>query len=292
MAEADPEPGKGRRPVSDAVRERLSVRRALEGQLLSLVNLLGRPLLDLEGTHIAKVDDVVVRWERNSAYPRVVAVLARVGKGYAVVAADDITISQTGVQLRSDRQVVARPVRQKGDVALARDVLDRQLVDLAGVEVRRANDIYLFDSPNGWELAGVDVASRSFLRRLGPRRRTCPPPIRAIDWADLQSFVPRFTDEALPNEPGPADAAGEVGGAVKLGVPARDVKKLRAKDVASLLAELGRGQQAQVAALAPESAAAEALRQLDPAQRDALLAELNEDDRRRLERLLNGEATP
>ncbi len=187
MAEADRERVKRRRPVGDAVRERLSVRHALEGQLVSLVNLLGRPLNDVEETRVGKVDDVVARWERNSAYPRVVAILARVGRGHAVVAADDITISQTGVQLRSDRQVVARPVRQKGDVALARDVLDHQLVDLAGVEVVRANDIYLFDGPNGWELTGVDVAVRAFLRRLGPRRRTCPPPVRAIDWAELRS---------------------------------------------------------------------------------------------------------
>jgi hypothetical protein len=292
MAEGDGEPIKGRRTVSDAVRERLSVRRALEGQLVSLVNLLGRPLLNNVGTRVATVDDVVVRWERDSAYPRVVAVLARTGKVYAVVAADDISISQTGVQLRSDRHMVARPVRQKGDVALARDVLDHQLVDLAGVEVRRANDIYLFDGPNGWELAGVDVASRAFLRRLGPRRRSCPPPLRAIDWAELQSFVPRFTDAALPIEPGPADAAGEVGGAVKLGVPARDLKKLRAKDVASLLAEPGRGQQAQVAALVPQSAAVEALRQLDPAQREALMAELSQDDRQRLEEILNRNDKP
>jgi hypothetical protein len=288
MAEADREPVGGHRPVSDAVRDRLSVRRALGGELLSIVNLLGRPLLNAVGTRVGKVDDVVVRWERNSPYPQVVAVLARVGKGYAVVAVGDVTISQTSVELRSDRQVVARPGRQKGDVALARDVLDHQLVDLAGVQVVRANDVYLFDGPSGWELAGVDVGVRAFLRRLGPRRRRCPPPVRAIDWAELQSFVPRFTEEAAPNE-GPADAAGEVGGAVKLGVPARDLKKLRAKDVASLLADLGRGQQAQVAALAPQSAAAEVLRQLDPAKRDALLAELNEDDRRRLERLLNGE---
>ena len=52
------------------------------------------------------------------------------------------------------------------------DVVDHQLVDLAGLEVRRANDIHPFDSPNGWELTGVDVASRAFLRRLRPRRRT------------------------------------------------------------------------------------------------------------------------
>jgi hypothetical protein len=52
------------------------------------------------------------------------------------------------------------------------DVLDHQLVDLVGLEVRRANDIHLLDRPNGWELTGVDVASRAFLCRLGPRRQT------------------------------------------------------------------------------------------------------------------------
>jgi hypothetical protein len=79
---------------------------------------------------------------------------------------------QTEVQQRSDRDVGARPVRQTVDAALAHYVLDHQLVDLPGLEVRRANDIHLFGSPNGWVLKGVDVASRAFRRRLGPRRRT------------------------------------------------------------------------------------------------------------------------
>jgi Mg/Co/Ni transporter MgtE len=62
--------------------------------------------------------------------------------------------------------------------------------------------------------------------------------------------------------------------------------------VAAILAELGRGQQAQVAALAAPSPAVEALLQLDPARRDALLAELSETDRARLKALLNGGDTP
>jgi len=70
--------------------------------------------------------------------------------------------------------------------------------------------VYLVNGPRGWELAGVDVKQRSFARRLLPKARVCPSPDRAIDWADLQTFVPRFTDPALPAEPDPAAAAGPV----------------------------------------------------------------------------------
>ena len=71
---------------------------------------------------------------------------------------------------------------------------------------------------------------------------------------------------------------------MQLGHPASELKKLRASDVAAILAELGRGQQAQVTALATPSAAVEALRQLKPSQQAALLAELSESDRNRCRR--------
>jgi hypothetical protein len=44
--------------------------------------------------------------------------------------------------------------------------------------------------------------------------------------------------------------------------------------------------------MAAPPAAAEALRQLDPARRDALLAELDETDRTRLQALLDGGDLP
>jgi hypothetical protein len=188
--------------------------------------------------------------------------------------------------------MVSRPVRTEGDVALARDVLDHQLVDISGVQVVRAADVYLLNREQGWELAGIDVGLRSLARRLLPRRRVCPPPDRAIDWADLQAFVPRFTDDALPGEHGPAATAGEVGGSVQFAGSAANLKKLRAGEVTAILANLGRGQQAQVAAQAEPSAAADALHQLDPARRAALLAELSESDRTRLEAMLGGGEAP
>jgi len=279
---------RAQRRLSSSLRERLAVDRAIASQLIALTSLLGRPVVNNQGTQLGKVSDVVVTWAAGNPYPRVTGVLVSAGKGFVLVDAREVILSQTRVQLRSDHFTVAQPVRHEGEIALARDVLDHQLVDLSGVQVVRAADVYLLDRPGGWELAAVDVGVLAFLRRLGPRRRRCPPPVRAVNWADLQSFVPRSADGS-PKNSGPAAAAGEVGGAVRLGVPARELKKLRASEVARILSQLGRDEQAQVTAMAESSAAVEALRQLTPRQRDALLAEISEADRRRLLSLLEGD---
>ncbi len=282
---------KAQHRLTGVLRERLAVDRAIAGKLISLTSLLGQPVLNDTGTRVGSVSDVVVKWVTGNPYPRVTGVLVTVGKGFVLVDVHEVSLTQTHVRLRSDRLVVARPFRHEGDVALARDVLDHQLVDLRGVQVVRAADVYLLDRPAGWELAAVDVGVWAFLRRLGPRRRRCPAPVRAVNWADLQSFVPRTVDEALPKASGPASAAGEIGGAVQLGVPAAELRKFRAADVASLLSQLARDKQAQVTAMATPSAAADALRKLTPAQRDALLDELSEADRLRLRALLSAEDT-
>jgi sporulation protein YlmC with PRC-barrel domain len=281
-----------RRRLASTLREQIAVRRTIADQVISLAHLLGRPVRDDTGTRVGRVSDVVVRWGAGGTHPAVVGVLVRVGGGFALAEQPDVTLRQTEVRLRSARLTVSRPVRQSGDVALARDVLDHQLVDITGVQVVRAADLYLVKGPRGWELAGVDVGHRSFVRRLLPKARVCPSPDRVIDWADLQAFVPRFTDPALPAEPDPAAAAGAVGGSMQLARPAAELTKLRARDVAAILAGLSRASQAQVAALAAPSAAAEALRQLDPARRNALLAELSETDRARLQALLDGGDAP
>lgn len=77
---------------------------------------------------------------------------------------------------------------------------------------------------------------------------------------------------------------------MQLGGSAAQLKKLHAKDVAAILADLPRTQQAQLAALAQPSAAAEALAQLDADHRETLLAELDEPDRARLQALVDSDA--
>jgi sporulation protein YlmC with PRC-barrel domain len=273
--------------VATSLRDVIATHRMIAGEVISLAHLLGRPVVDPDGNRVGRVNDIAVHWDAGTAHPRVSGVLVSVSKGLAFVSVSEVILEQTKVRLLPNQVLVSTPVRDEGDIALARDVLDRQLVDIGGVQVVRAADVYLARLADGWELAGVDVGYRAYARRLLLKRRRCPPPDRAVDWADLQTFVPSVARPDTAGRTGPAAAAGTVGSGIQLGTPAKDLHKLRTKDVAALISDLGRREQAQVASLVTPSAAVEALRALSPKQRDALLTELSESDRARLVALLH-----
>jgi sporulation protein YlmC with PRC-barrel domain len=184
MKPPPPKPQKSRRAWVVS-RTHFAVNGTLADRVLSLANILGRPVRSCAGIRIARVSDIVVSWDAGNEHPPVTGVFVKMRGGIAVVRQADVTLSQTEVRLRSDARIQWRPVWAGDDVALARDVLDRELVDKSGVHVVRAADAYLLNGPHGWELAGIDVGVPSFGRRLVPRRRACPPPDRVIDWAQL-----------------------------------------------------------------------------------------------------------
>ena len=264
-----------------------SVHRAMAGDVISLANLLGRPVLTADGSRVGRVDDVVVRWHADIAHPLVSGLLVQVEQGRGLLGVSDVTLAQSRAYLRRLPLTVRAPTLAVDDVALAHDVLDHQLVDVMGVKVVRAADIYLARTSQGWELAGVDVGFWAFVRRALPRRRKCPPPSRAVDWASVQAFVASTPGTARTGPGTTTDDSGATSKSLRLGSPAAELRKLRAKDVRGLLAELGRHQQAQLAALAQPSIVADALRQLQPPQLEALLAELDAADRDRLSILLS-----
>ena len=78
-------PRRRKRPAEN-VRDHLAVRRALSGQLISLAQLVGRPIRDPQGTIVSRVNDVVIRWDTGAAHPLVTGILADARKGYAFVA--------------------------------------------------------------------------------------------------------------------------------------------------------------------------------------------------------------
>jgi magnesium transporter len=282
-------PDKSRRAWAVS-RRHFAVNGALADRVISVAHIVGRPVRNGAGTRIGRVSDIVVRWDAANEHPPVTGVYVKVRGAIAAVRPADVTVTQSEIRLRADARMEWQPVWEHDDVALARDVLDRQLVDTSGVQVVRAADAYLLNGPHGWELAGIDVGLLSFGRRLITRRGACPPPDRVIDWAQLQAFVPRFTDTTTAWQSAPTTAAGTAGSGLQLGRSAAQLKELRGPEVAALLSDLNRHQQAQLVAMAKPSAAAEALLQIDPDHREALLAELDEGDRGRLRAMLRSYA--
>jgi sporulation protein YlmC with PRC-barrel domain len=176
-----------------ASRRHFALSTAVANRVISLAHVLGRPVRNAAGTRIGRVSDIVVRWAAGNEYPPVTGVLVRVRSAFAVVKQAEVTLTQTEVRLRSHAQVMWWPAWRDDDVALARGVLGRLLVDTSGVHVARAADVYLLNGPQGWELAGIDVGVWSCGRGLIGWRRARRLPHRVVDWTQLQALLPRLT---------------------------------------------------------------------------------------------------
>jgi CBS domain-containing protein len=270
----------GRRDATTrlAHQRRRRTRRILASQgvfdsIVSLAGILGRPVTNQTGQEIGRLDDVVARWSDGQTYPPVTGLVIRVGRRLAYVPASAIDrIAHAEVLLRSARLDLRDVIRRPGEVLLAKDVLDHQLVDVDGVQVIRAADLYLAEVLGRIRLVGADVSTSTLLRRLGPRRwRPLPTPDRVIDWAAIQPF----------GDPDSMDSV-DGGNQVRLKTTHEGLHRLRPGELADLLEDLRRDERRELlAALSPDEAA-DALEEMQPDDLEQLLREADPDEAARL----------
>src|SRR5919107_1747852 len=140
--------------------------------MLYLSQVLGRPIREVEGERVATLKDVIVRLGED--HPPVTGLVARYQRrDFFVPRARVARIDVSGVRLNSDILDLRRFARRDGEALLARDVLDKQLIDVDGKRVVRVNDVQLIDWADVGYLA-TDAAtvqlksSRDKLARLHP----------------------------------------------------------------------------------------------------------------------------
>ena len=222
---------------------------------MSAAGLVGRPVRDRSGAEVGRLLDLVVRW-RGEPYPPVTGLVVRVGRRRAFVPIDHVEeFSTEHVTLRSTRLDLRDFERRPGEVVLNGDVVDHQLVDVDGVRVIRAADLYLAQVGEEYRLVGVDVGFQTLLRRLGPPRwRRRPTPDRVIDWAAIQPFG---------TGPGTGGAGTGPPGQMRLHTPNQALRRLRPGELADLLEELGRDERQELLAQLEKETAADALEEME-----------------------------
>src|SRR5215470_8719846 len=153
--------------------------------MLYLSQVLGRPIRDLEGLRVATVKDVIVRLGADD-HPPVTGLVARYRRRDFFLSRWRISdLNLQGVRLNSDILDLRPFVRRDGEVLLARDVLDKQLVDVDGKRVVRVNDVQIIEAANEWRVTGADVSLHGLWRRLAPAGFFAKRPVEVIDWADV-----------------------------------------------------------------------------------------------------------
>ena len=275
-------------------------------RVLHLSLILGGELVGRAGGKLGRVDDLVVRLG-DSGYPPVTAVLARIASRDVFIPGDAVAEIQHGqIVLATDRLDLRPFERRPQEVLLRKDVLDRQLIDVDGARLRRANDLELARLDGWWRVVGVDVGPRGILRRVVPRR--VAPRIaegQVLDWADVEPFTGHVPTVRL-RIPHPrlkrlhpaeladlVEAAGHAEGEEILDAVRDDpeleadlFEELEAGHQREFLEERSNEEIASVLARMETDDAVDLLTELYEDRRDAVVALLPDVQRRRVETLL------
>ncbi|HEY0516991.1 MAG TPA: CBS domain-containing protein [Solirubrobacteraceae bacterium] len=158
--------------------------------ILHLSSLIGSPLLDADGERLGKVKDLIVRLG-GIGYPPITGILVTVAGRTSFLGMDRVSeIGPEGVVLRK-AQLDLRPFqRRPEEVLLGRDLLDRQLINVEGARLVRANEIELALGAGSWRVVGVDTGPRGGLRRLLPKSLGSHIATgEFLDWAGVEPFV-------------------------------------------------------------------------------------------------------
>ena len=137
--------------------------------ILHLSLVAGGDLCDAGGGRIGKVADLVVRLGEDE-YPPVSGVVARIAGRRVFVPAERIADIEAGRVTMSGLRLDLQPFeRREGEVLLEHDLLDRQLINVDGARLVRANEIEIARIEGWWRVVGVDIGVQSLIRRLLPK---------------------------------------------------------------------------------------------------------------------------
>ena len=227
--------------------------------MLYLSQVLGRPIRDLEGESVATVKDVITRLGEDD-HPQIIGIVARYRRRDFFVSRWRITeISEAGVRLNSDVLNLKPFERREGEVLLARNVLDKQLIDVDGKRVVRVNDVQLIEVAGAWRVTGADVSLQGLWRRLAPAGfMGTRKPVEVIDWADVGYLA---TDEAT----------------VQLKSASGKLARLHPVEIARLAEALSYHHGSEVVGSLDDETAAETLEEMPAAQQARIIGDMDEE---------------
>jgi magnesium transporter len=227
--------------------------------MLYLSQLIGRPIRDLEGERVATVKDVIVRLGAGE-HPPVTGLVARYRRrDFFLPRWRMSNFDQQGVRLNSDILDLRPFGRREDEVLLARDVLDKQLIDVDGKRVVRVNDVQIIEVAGDWRVTGADVSLQGLWRRLAPAgfvgTRT---PVEVLDWADVGYLA---TDAAT----------------VQLKSSSDKLARLHPVEIARLAEALSYHHGSEVVESLDDETAAETLEEMPPERQARILGDMDQE---------------
>jgi magnesium transporter len=217
--------------------------------MLYLSQAIGRPVLDGNGEPIGKVADLIVAV--GERYPPVTGLVVSTDRREIFVPWPSVaSLDDKGARLQTLQLDLGRFKQRPDEIRLAKDLMDKQIVDIDGRKVVRVNDLGLDVADGELRLVAVDVGAAGLLRRLAPRieqlvARRVSVAERYIDWEDVDPVETSIAS-------------------IKLRVPHAGLAELHPADLASIIDQLAPRDRAGVLASLDDEAVADALEEMEP----------------------------
>ncbi|MFH0776851.1 MAG: CBS domain-containing protein [Patescibacteria group bacterium] len=207
---------------------------------------IGTEITDSADQVLGKLVDFIAEFNEEK-FPPIVAIAYkdRRSKTLHIITADQLAnLGRDEVDLTTLAKKLKSYEPKKNDLWLYRDVLDKQIVDLEGTRVVRANDLRLSLIGGKLHVIGIDVSTRGILRRIGLDR-----------WRIFNFLKPRFIDW---------EKIRMVGKSLSLSTLAKELVKLHPADLANIVENLNPAQSGEIMQSLDSDTAAKVFEELEP----------------------------
>ena len=223
--------------------------------MLYLSQMLGEPVIDANGEKIGSISDLAI--QTGEVFPRITS-LAFLGPGktpFMISWRKYVgEFTEEGIILKVDRTAIRFSYLQPDEVLLARDLLNKQIVDTQGMKVVRVNDLKLSVSGSQLRLLGAEVGIRGLLRGFAPWVE------RAV-LAVAKTFHKKIDEKIIAWNY--MDLLDRDLSEVQLSVTHKRLDELHPADVADILEQLDPQQRANVFAHLDDEQATDAISEME-----------------------------
>ncbi len=265
--------------------------------------VLGKTVTDIDGIFVGILEDLVARERRNVIHPVVDAIiLTNKGRTWAIPCSSAMSLFAPAVPLKFRKdEIPDYALNEDKDIFLARDVLDKQIIDTDGARVVRVNDLQIMRHQNTLYVTNVDVGMLGLIRRT-PLKNITSKVVNGLKLPIKDNFIAWDNVELLAHDQ-----------FMRLKVPAESLAELHPADLAEILSDLNKLETSQfldamnVEQVADtleqvetefgvsllenmdDERAADVLEEMDPDEAADILAELPEERSQRLVSLMESE---
>jgi magnesium transporter len=251
-----------------------------------LSDVVGKPVIDVEGENIGKVAEILAIRTEGMPHPKVTAVQVKHKKSLTLIPIADVAaLIAPIVPLNKQVEDIQPYTPKDGEIFLARDILDKLIIDINGVRVVRVNDLEVTRVNGDYFIANIDVGVGGLFRRLGMgakgKKSSGAEKGGVISWDSVELLS---TDEPMrlkvPQEKlaelHPADLADILEDMDRL-ESGRFANRLEISQLADTLEEVETDFQAHIIEDMSDERLADVLEEMAPDEAADLLAELPKD---------------